>query len=362
MNGLNEPSDLSFILNKTKELHQEIAVFLAVNVKGVTKHNNDYSAHSIVTEYFTENEIEQIVSAFRQNGIYTDVSTDENEFIGKINAGSLTRLPHKHKIVYSSAQKGIGPGRKSLIPSFCNMSGIQIIGSNAYVRALCRHKYHVYSILKQHGIQKMQAWMFDYKTGWLDSSAPPDNIKVIAKPLYESASIGIDQKSILLTGEHSIDILNDISKTFDQPLILQEFIEGYEVEVPVMNDSTHSFSLGAVGISVGDRLMLGNDILTYDIVYHEKYGFYNFKKFNPDIAAEIEKAAVACARILNIEGLGRVDFRITSSGNFYITDVATNPHIIKHSTCGFLCKEIGFDYSDLPILMLGLAGKKYNWF
>lgn len=345
-----------------KEHSREIVIFLVVNVKGITQDTRDYREHSIVTEYFTESEIEEIVSSFRQYGIYIDVSTDENEFIEKINAGKLANLPHTFKIIYASAQKGIGPGRKSLIPSFCNMNGLQIIGSNAYVRALCRHKYHIYSILKQHGIQKMNAWMYDHKTGWLLSDKPIADTKVIVKPLYESASIGIDEKSILTIGLNSEKILGEISMRFEQPVILQEFIEGYEVEIPLVNDSVNVYALGAVGISINEKLLLDREILTYDLVYHEKYSFYHFTMFPDEILNRIKKAAEDCMKILNIEGLGRVDFRVKRDGSFYITDVATSPHIVRHSACGFLLKELGFDYSEIPLCMVALAAKKYNWF
>lgn len=349
-------------IEKVKKSSKDFAVYIVANIKDSTKNISDYSTNSIITEYFTEDELEGIVLAFRAHGIYVDVSSEETEFISKMINGDLEKLPMKYKTVYTSAQKGTGPGRKSLIPSFCNMLNIPIMGSNAYVRSLCRHKYHASSILRQHGLQEMKAWLYNPGSGWLLNLKPPSGIKIIIKPVYESASIGVDEKSIVNFDEGSEDIIRQHSLIFNQPIIVQEFISGYEVEVPVLLDSGMPYALGAIGISVNGKTLLGNQILTYDIVYNDRYNFYDFEEIVDESSINnITKCAEKSAQILGIEGLGRIDFRVLLNGQFYITDVSTNPHIIKHSSYGYLFNKKGFEYSDLPLAMLALLCMKNNW-
>lgn len=349
-------------LEKIKKNSNDFAIYIAANIKDSTKNLSDYATNSIITEYFTENELEEIILAFREYGIYVDVSSEETEFISKLNNGDLDKLPMKYKAVYTSAQKGTGPGRKSLIPSFCNMLNISIMGSNAYVRSLCRHKYHASSILRLHGLQEMKAWLYNPNSGWLLNSKPPLGTKVIIKPVYESASIGVDEKSILNFNKDSENAIKQHSLIFNQPIIIQEFISGYEVEVPVIIDSGIPYTLGAVGISVNENTLLGNQILTYDMVYNDYYNFYDFNEiFNDQIINSIRQCAERCAQVLGIEGLGRIDFRVSPDGQFYITDISTNPHIVKHSSCGYLFNKAGFEDSDLPLSMLALLCIKNNW-
>ena len=364
---MNDSTDiiitLKKVLKKIKESSKDFGIYIAANIKDSTTNISDYSTNSIITEYFTEDELEDIVLAFRSNGIYVDVSSEETEFISKMINGDLERLPKKYKAVYTSAQKGTGPGRKSLIPAFCNMLNVPIMGSNAYIRSLCRHKYHASSILKQHGLQEMKAWLYDPTTGWLLESKPAIGNKIIIKPVYESASIGVTEKSIMNFAKDSEDIIRQHSITFNQPIIIQEFVSGYEVEVPVIINSGIPYSLGVVGISVNKKRILDNQILTYDIVYNDQYNFYDFKDMvNDSIVAGVRKCAENSAQVLGMEGLGRIDFRVTMNGRFYITDISTNPHIVKHSSYGYLFNKLRFGYSDLPLSMLALLCIKNKWF
>lgn len=361
MQHLDSLQFLREIISQTKGLQNNIAVFIVANTKQALP-NNDYLSSSITTEYFSETELEAIVNGFRNSGFYTDISIGEDQFIKKIQNGLYHDMPFKNKIVYNSAQTGTGPGRKSLIPSFCNLHQIPITGSNAYVGSLCRHKYHYCSLLKHHHLQHLKAWLFYYKTGWLLSEKPPGSIKVIAKPIYESASIGVTEESVLVIDNNFEERIVTLSKNFDQPIIIQEFIAGFEVEVPLFNDSFITHSLGCVGISLNGNALLGDSILTYDVVYDDKYAFFDISKvITEEVADRIIKCAIDSANVLGIEGFGRIDFRITEEGAFYITDIATNPHITPYSSFSYLFELHEFDYKDLPVCMLALAAKKYEW-
>lgn len=348
---------------KTVNKGSQIAVFIAANTKDATQNQNDYSSHSVITEYFTEEEIEDIVSAFRSSSIFVDISFEETDFIQKLLAEQHKQIGKEYVAVYTSAQKGTGPGRKSLIPSFCNMLNIPIMGSNAYVRSLCRHKYHASSILKLHNIQSMDAWLYDFRFGWLLNQSPPKNEKIILKPVHESASIGIDRNSITMFNHNLEGEIRKLSESFQQPIIIQPFISGYEVEIPIVCSDGVCYALGAAGIAINDSYLLGDQILTYDIVYNDQYKFYDFSTmFDPKVVNSIKACAEKCGQILGIEGLGRIDFRITTNGNFVVTDISTNPHIVKHSSYGYVFKNLGFEYSELPLSMLALLSMKQNWY
>ena len=65
------------------------------------------------------------------------------------------------------------------------------------------------------------------------------------------------------------------------------------------------------------------------------------------------------AEILNIENFGRIDFRIDPKGNYYISDIATNPHITKDSSFSYIFNELGYSYSELLSAMIGVTLSKY---
>ena len=66
-----------------------------------------------------------------------------------------------------------------------------------------------------------------------------------------------------------------LTSQFNQSVIVESFIEGFEVEVPVIIGTETEVVL-PVGITVDNQKDLGNQILDYNIRRDLKFGFYNF--------------------------------------------------------------------------------------
>lgn len=309
------------------------------------------SLFNMDTEYFSDDEFEQVVSMFSSLGLTTDYFTYEDDFFRYVIEYSPPEL-----LVYNAAQSGVGPGRKSLVPAFCNLHGIPCTGSNAYVVSLCRHKYHVNQILTQAGIRVPQTWL--YSNGWLMERRPFLNMQVLLKPIYESASIGIDDTSIQSYTPQADQLIFQRMKQQHQPIIAQEFIPGYEVEVPLLCVNGAIRQLPPIGISVDGKHNLECEILNYERIYFDRYGFYNFAAEQYDISKELCLCASKTAQILGMEGLCRVDFRVRPDGCYYVTDVSTNPHFVAHSSVNFAFQILGLSPEHIAKTLLSAAVEK----
>lgn len=129
------------------------------------------------------------ISDYTGNSVKAEFFSDEDDFIKYIIKMSSQNL--SEYIVLSSAQKGTKIGRKSLIPSFCDLYNVKYIGSNPYVVSLCRDKYRTSCILKENQINTPHSWMYDIRYGWIGSSPEGYPNQLIIKPNYEASSIGI---------------------------------------------------------------------------------------------------------------------------------------------------------------------------
>lgn len=359
----NSAETLSLIdesIKTAKELKTEIAVVVIANIKSNVQ-ENDYETHSLKTEFFADSEYEQIIQGLRSNGYYVIFFKSEMEFLTWYTNGGIEQIKKKHIAIYNSASAGKGPGRKALIPAFCNINGLAITSSNPYVVSLCRHKYHFTSLLENLGLPVVPSWYFLKSSQWLLQKKPSAGTKIIAKPTYESASIGVDENSIFDYSDKVDDSLTDFAKRFDQPITVQEFIPGFELEVPIIIDQGKPFAIRPVGLSLGEKKFLGNEFLTYDIVYDDLYGFYDFDIFGDDLNEKLVACAKNTALAIGIDGFGRVDFRVTEKGQYYIMDVSTYPHMTQHSSFWHLFKKLGYEYKDLFALMIGLTAKRYLW-
>lgn len=330
-------------------------LFVANVVDKTTIKDFRKTADSIITEYFTEDEYNQMLIAIRQNGYNVNVFFNEDEFIKYIINHSDSAIMPKC-VVFNLARNGSGLCKKSLIPSFCDVYNLPSTGSNAYMTCLGRHKFHYNAILRQNGINAVESWLYTQQ-GWINGIEPPQNIKLIAKPTYESASRGVRESSIFEYSADSIGLLSNLYKEFEQDVIVQEFIPGYEVQVPlIIGDEV--LALQPVAITMNNSPNLDEKIITYDLAFSEEYNFASYSAINKIISEKLMSEAIKTAKCLGMENYGRVDFRINKNGDYYITDISTHPYLIEHSAFAYAFKEMDFDYKDIFACIIELTYHK----
>lgn len=328
-----------------------LAVFVVANIKNVTVVDDDYPGFSVHNDYMTEGVIRGILQSLRDFGIYVELFIGEDAFIEAVQAGSLEKVPRQHKLVFNLAQSGTGPARKSLVPCFCGLHRIPYCNSDGHVVALLRHKYHATSILRDHGVPVPRTWLFQENGKWLDDARPPEGMKLIVKPTYEAACIGLSRDSVR-DSDASLDAFAlERAMLMRQPLTVQEFIHGYDIDVPVFLVPS-PFAPIAVGVSVGGRRNLGEDFLDFDALGKRSYEFFDGAEVAELPTDNICRSAEKAASILGIKGYGRIDFRATKSGKFYLIDMQTMPDIHEHSSIHFAMKSKLMHANDIyPALM-----------
>lgn len=340
-----------------KNFRSDLLLVLVANVEGKTNEFDDYSNTSVLSEYYTLNEYELISGTYKKLGYELLNYFSEKEFMSAVISKKIP-TSQKKIFVINSAQTGIYVGRKSLIPAFCDYFKIMYTGSNPYVVSLCRDKFCSNALLNQFLPRHMDAYLYSTNGGWIGRVCPPMGQKVIAKLNGESASIGLTQDNVFIYSPESEHIINSLSQKYAQSIIVQPFISGYEAELPVIIGKS-VLPLMPVGIIIDENCLLGDKILDYNTRFYHTYDFYDFSNTNYDISEELRSNAIQAAELLGIEGFGRIDFRITPDGNFYISDIATNPHITNDSSFAFAFNELGYSYADMLSVYLGISLTKY---
>lgn len=354
-NFADELSRLRSILTDVRRRSLDIYLALVVNTQSAHSLSQDYSRHSVLTEFLSDIELDEILTGFRDNGIYVEVFLGEAEFMKALANGEVQRRSFKYKVVYGTVPSGTWHGRDALIPAVCGAYELPFCGCNAYTMSLIANKFYAFTFARSLGHPVPRCWLYDTQTGWIKNNPPPLGLRVIAKPMLECASIGIDDRSVFDYDKSSESHLDEYVEVFQQPFILQEFIPGYEIEVPVMSFEK-PFSLGAMGIKLDGDPLLGNRILSYDLIYEDAYEFYNVAEDRPELAQQLKTTASTVYANFGMSGLTRVDFRVREDGEFYITDINTIPHLTQFSSCAASFDTVGMSHRDLmgTVLALGL--------
>lgn len=171
------------------------------------------------------------------------------------------------------------------------------------------------------------------------------------KPSNAGSSVGV-------TKAHDRNELNDgiiNAALYDRKILIEEFINGREVECAVLGNDE------PVASTVGEVIPCNE---FYD--YHAKYIDDNSEIIIPadlpkDIIKLIREYAVKAYTALDCAGMSRVDFFVCrESGKVYINEVNTLPGFTNISMYPQLWKASGIPYDELINRLIELALKRYK--
>lgn len=340
---------IDLLIEKAKRILLDSTIIFLANVKDVTSNRFDYSDSSILTEFLSMEEYNELLTSLQNFGFFTLAYFNSEDFIKDYFSG---KFDSSKIIVFEGTQKGIGKARDSYIPAFCDLEGLLHTGPNAYVNGICTNKYHWTKLLKSHDISVPNSWQYNMGE-WLNGEIPALNKTLIAKPCYECASIGIHKQSVAEFSHEYENYLQRLSKVYNQPFIVQEFIYGYEVEVPVIIHQKMPYILPPIAICKKDIPLMGNDFLDFDDIYDDTYQFCLLNTINSSLVLQIKSDVLKIIKILDLECYTRIDFRIDPCGKSYVTDINSYPHIVRHSSFSYAFEQLDIDKEYLPPCLIG---------
>lgn len=357
---MNNKSSISHTLDKLRNEVQKLKIILIANAKE-TPLSARPNSKDIWIEFFSDSEINYLITALRDNELFTEVYFAEQEFIMDI-------LNHKYKnleelFVFNLARNGFGISKKSLIPSFCDLMNIKYSGSSAYVCSLARNKFHCSHLFQKLNCFGTPGWVYDASKGWFLGEEPPKDTEVIIKPMFESASKGITKESIINTSSSQfLSRIETRSLVSSEPMMVQKFIRGYECQVPFIKLDNDVF-FQPVGIRIGEDYLLNDKIITEDLSYMYSYDYYDAcEKLDSSVCERMLQAAKRASEIVGIGTYGRIDFRLDDQMNLYITDVATMPYIVEHSAFYHVFSRMGMSGKEIMLSVICSALiQKYHY-
>lgn len=337
MNTLND----RLLLKIQEKLHKDsLSIVLVAHVyepRGVLNINQ---IQCPLTERFSVMEFNEIYQGIVNAGFFIS-QTFFNE-LDFINEYIKNPTKFSDSVIFNLARNGIRNNKKAIIPAFCELVGLRYTSSSSFSCALCRNKYYFSNLLESHNIPVPRTWMRLQNGNWLNGS-PPFDMVVIYKPCNQSASQGISCKNVVRYSNQ------DMYKGSEY--LVQEYISGYECEVPVIEIAHTIHPLPPVLIDLKDKNIM-------DETMSEQYT-YEFqdasKTLSRDTMLKINEYAQETFRLLDMRNYGRIDFRINTDGIPFVFDVSTMPYTIKHSSFAFAFNKLGLKYSDIYSCIIAAA-------
>jgi D-alanine-D-alanine ligase len=177
---------------------------------------------------------------------------------------------------------------------------------------------------------------------------------LIAKPAWEGSSKGIRSRCLADRAEQLPGVLQDLQRHYQQPILVEEYIDGDELTVGVVGN--HSPQIMGV-MRVLPRQPTERFIYSLEI----KRDFQNLVHYEspprlpPDILATVRQAALKAYQVLGCRDVSRVDFRLRD-GVPYFLEVNPLPGLNPEtSDLVILARLVGWTYPQLIATILQAA-------
>lgn len=218
-------------------------------------------------------------------------------------------------------------GRNSLlgvqILQILEKSGLKFTGSGSWGYGLSCNKILVKEYLDMHGIPTPRWKVLDGSDVSLNGFKYP----LIVKPVYEHCGIGVSQSSVCENAKCLMLKAQELINTYKQPVLVEEFIDGDELHVTVLEKKGKPWVLPPARIAYQKKRDYW-PLLTYESKWQDGNWENELSEISESkITDEIEKAAVSCYKNLGGRNYPRYDMRVDNSGKVYVLDVNNNPGI-----------------------------------
>lgn len=172
---------------------------------------------------------------------------------------------------------------------------------------------------------------------------------LIVKPSLEDASVGIDVGAVVENYKQLKDRVEYIFKEFKQPILIEEFIDGRELNVAVFGDRRpKALPISEIDFSKMPKHL--HNFVSYQAKWDPLHEAYHKTipicpaKLSEKISEEAKSIAVKAFKAMGCRDYCRVDMRLSDEDKLYVLEVNPNPDLTEDA--GFMrsMHEAGYSY------------------
>ena len=278
-----------------------------------------------LSEVSFSNELEIIKKSLLKN--FTNVETYA---IGKNIEQTIKDIQQiSPDIIYNFVESVEGiASYEYCIAGVFELLGISYTGNLPSTLGNCLNKERTKNILRSFGIKTPQSFIVT-KSSRIYRKNFRLKFPIILKLLNEDASIGISEFSVVNDFESLKKQLKFLFETYNQDVIVEEFIDGRELNVAILGNEVLPISeIKFKGLPKNfPRIVTYESKWIEDSVYYKNTESSIPAKLNNATKQRVEEIAIEAFRALNCRDYSRVDIRLSKRNVPYIIEVNPNPYI-----------------------------------
>ncbi len=242
-------------------------------------------------------------------------------------------------------------GEDGAIQGLLQIAGIPYVGPGIAASAACMDKCMTKLVADLAGVRQAK-WIPLNKAAYEHA---PDNAAeaveavfsypVFVKPAGTGSSVGVSKAR---DRQELLQAL-DTAFMYDKKILVEEFIQGKEVECAILGNETPM-------ASICGEIDAGADFYDYEAKYiSDSSSLYIPARLEDSVSEEVRNSAVKIYEALGCCGLSRVDFFVKDDGTVVFNEINTIPGFTSISMYPKLFEASGISYSQLIDQLLELA-------
>ncbi|HLD11717.1 MAG TPA: hypothetical protein VJB91_02335 [Patescibacteria group bacterium] len=290
-------------------------------------------------QYITEKEAEEnahlVASYLQKIGIDALLYPGNNELSKKL-------LADKPDMVMNLVDSVRGSEfLSSVIPGVLELLEIPYTGAGVLGLSLTFQKFIILKLLQQSGVPVPN---FQLMNTWNDPIDSTLRYPLISKLNEIHGAVEITQDAVSENEKHLRERLKYLIKTYNQPVVIQEFIVGREITAILLEGLNKKvYTSEKVFTKSGEKYIF----LTFEDQWLTKEPTFYYQKYEDPLLKEYVKKAFEITRMTDY---GKFDVRVDSSGRYFFLDANANPAFgPKEADCALatILDMYGVSFSDI---------------
>jgi D-alanine-D-alanine ligase len=235
-------------------------------------------------------------------------------------------------------------------------------GPEARILTFSQDKIKVKNLLKQHQIATPDWHVYSStrEDGW-------HSFPAIVKPPLEHCSIGIDAQAVVLDHHQLTNRIEYVLKTFKQPALVEDFIDGREFRVSVIGNGAQARMLPPSEMDYSRMFTVSERLVCYDSKMNPDSRYFNEIKpmVNPfiehNLYRQMENMALKIFEVLECRDYAGFDFRLRD-GVFYVLDANPDPEFSPSCSLVLGAGLQGMNFPRLASFIVQQAARRHPRF
>jgi D-alanine-D-alanine ligase len=296
----------------------------------------------------------QVASALRKRGHRASILGVHND-LKKLVSGFSRRKPD---LVFNLLESfGENLGGDVAVAGVLDLLGLRYTGGGPGELYLRQDKGLAKKVFAFEGILYPHYAVFSQNADF--ETAGKLRMPLFVKPLTADASIGIDGDSLVRDSTSLMKRVIAIHEKVKDSALVEEYIEGREFYVGVLGNrepiAFPPIEMDFSGLPEGLPHILGSKAKWSKNSVEYKGTKSVLADIPDELRAKLQKAALDAYRALRVRDYGRVDLRLTETGDIYVIEVNANCYLEQSGEFATAGAAAGIEYPDLVDRIVELA-------